>query len=163
MTAMSPLPPTTSTMTGPDASACPSRRDTALPPDITGPIKDIDLDDPWTRQVLQQCLQDLAGCPAPALPELAFRLLKQRLFHESVPLFTGAGSHPRLPHPGTDLAPSRLEPVGFATDEPVAAHRRVPQRSTPTQPTAVVIEQPAGQERQQISAQARTACAEQDP
>lgn len=55
------------------------------PPLFTAvPMHDIDLDDPWMRQVLRQCLQDLAGYPAAALPELAFRLPQQRLL-DAVP------------------------------------------------------------------------------
>jgi hypothetical protein len=83
MTALSPRPTATITPAPrPEPAvdrAGSSRCHTGFPPDTAGPIHDIDLDDPWIRQVLHQCLQELSGCPAPALPELAFRLLQQRL------------------------------------------------------------------------------------
>jgi hypothetical protein len=81
MTTLSPLPTATFTTAGPGVGGpAGSRRCHAdLPLETRGPIHDIDLDDPWIRQLLRQCMQDLAGYPAAALPELAFRLLKERL------------------------------------------------------------------------------------
>jgi hypothetical protein len=59
-----------------------SRCDTSVLAGAVGSVHDIDLSNPGVRQVMLGCLHDLAGCPAPALPELVFRLLQQRLINE---------------------------------------------------------------------------------
>jgi hypothetical protein len=48
-------------------------------------IDEVNLDAPHSRQVLEQCVLDLTGCPAATLPELAFRLARQRLLAELPP------------------------------------------------------------------------------
>ncbi len=77
-----------------------SRRETSLEPDSLTLTDELSMDDVRTRQVLQKCLQDLAGYPAATLPELAFRLTRQRLLAQP------AATSPAPPTPTPAPAPA---------------------------------------------------------
>lgn len=80
---MSPSTVSAATGTSDADDACPTPGITQEEPDaiVAGLLHDCDygLSDRDARDVLIGCLRDLSGSPAAALPELAFRLMCQRI------------------------------------------------------------------------------------